>query len=215
FVGLLRTMEDDCGDGLWSKELGDSRYAFMILDAMGHGPAAAIALGEFVHVIEELPLLDLQATIAVVNARYMALPHFVTGETPFVTGLLLVVDESSGTLEAICFGHPGLIFTPTGCHEIPGGAPVGLIEGCDVWPVRRLLLRALGSRILAYTDGVIEQFNARGSMYGMDNLAQNFASTSWLPLTTSLETILHNMDRWRGGAALMDDQGLLGIEFHG
>jgi sigma-B regulation protein RsbU (phosphoserine phosphatase) len=141
-------------------------------------------------------------------ARTRAIPGF----TPFVTGLLMVLDPATSKLEVVCFGHHGVIFTPSGPVSVPGGLPIGILAGIDDWPLAEFDLKSLGTRVLAYTDGIVEQFDAAGEMYGLEKLAGDFSATSSETLARSLSYVLENLDRWRGSALVKDDQTLLGID---
>lgn len=212
FAACQRPVGGECGDGVWARELGHGKAVLMIADAMGHGTAAANALRDFVAILEADPFDDPLLALIRANNQFMARPGHVPGFTPFITGLLMMVDTAGGSLGILCFGHHGVVFTPSGPVEVRGGLPVGLLADYDEWPLVPLDVAALGSRVLAYTDGIVEQFNANGEMYGLDKLARDFSVTSSLPLATSLATVLENLDAWRGTALVKDDQSLLGIE---
>ncbi len=210
----LRPLEPESGDGVWSRDLGDGKAFVVIADAMGHGPQAAAALAEFFALLDGDSMDDAKAALVRTNDRFMARPGQTPGDTMFITGLLMIVDSTHCKLEMLCFGHHGVVFTPSGPIEVPGGVPVGLISDYDAWPVVSMDLEKLGTRVLAYTDGIVEQFDPGGSMYGVEALTRDFSVTSSLPLAKSLSAVLRNVDRWRGNALVKDDQTLLGIDIH-
>jgi hypothetical protein len=212
FAICERPMEAESGDGAWVRKLGEGREAVMIADAMGHGPGAAAALRQFFQYIAADPLTDPRQAIVDANNKYTALPGHEVGATPFITGLLMTVDTNLNTMDIVCFGHHGMIFTPSGPIEVPGGLPVGILEGNTDWSVVSLDLNVLGPRALAYTDGIVEQFNGSGEMYGLDQLARDFSETATMPLAASLSAMLRRVDQFRKGALVKDDQTLLAME---
>jgi len=214
FAAYERPLEEQSGDGIWTRDLGGGRIAFMIADAMGHGPVAAAAVRQFIGIMETDPLTDLRETIIRANRQFMALPENSAGETPFITGLLMIVDHRTSLASVVCFGHQGVIFTPSGPVELPGGLPVGIMADFEDWPVESLDLKVLGARFLAFTDGIVEQFDAEGEMYSTEKLTRDFAATTSLPLIKSIALILAELEKWRGSALVKDDQTLLAVQLN-
>jgi PAS domain S-box-containing protein len=68
-----------------------------------------------------------------------------------------------------------------------------------------------GDRILMYTDGVTEAFNARREMLGVEGLAEIARNTSSLPLASMKSHILDRVAAWRNGPA-EDDISLVLVE---
>ena len=172
YYGMQQSLEAACGDALWMQTLDDGRRVFLIADAMGHGERAAIAIEELLVSLAQTTFDDLQQTIVHVNQYYLRRNPGKPGEVPFVTGLLMLVDLGQAQLEVVSFGHDGLIFTPAGPISIPSGLPIGILNDYEQWPVTMLDFKSLGYRFLAYTDGVVEQFDTGGRVYSLDNLAK-------------------------------------------
>ncbi len=212
FAGFVRALKKESGDAWWVRPLANGRTALLVADAMGSGPAAASAVQCLLEILGGLPLGDLHKAVIAANREYMKRMGGIPGETPFVTGILMLSDVPAARLEAVCFGHHGLIFAPAGLVEINGGLPVGVLEDNDDWPVTTLDLHPLGLRGLAYTDGVVEQFDASGNMYGTENLEHDFRLTSSLPISQSLSALFVSLDEWRKDAIIKDDQTLLGFQ---
>lgn len=212
FSGFLRSLKPESGDAYWTRALEDGRTALLVADAMGSGPAAARATECLLDVLASLPLVDLQQAVTTANREFMNRMGGIPGETPFVTGILMTVDPPTARLDVVCFGHHGLIFTPGGPVEVSGGLPIGVLEDNEEWAPARLELGTLGLRGLAYTDGIVEQFDSSGMMYGTQSLEQNFHLTARLPLSQTLSALVLSLDDWRGDAMIKDDQTLLGFE---
>lgn len=188
--------------------------ALLIADAMGSGVSASGSVSRLLDILEELSIESPLQAVRDANKCYLHRTGGTPGFSPFVTGILMIVDPERMTLEAVCFGHHGVIITPEGLVEIPAGLPVGILEE-ERWPVTTLNLRRTGSRLLAYTDGALEQFNLFGAMYGDHRLIRDFRQTVNRPLDESLAAIFHNLDLWRGDAIVKDDQTLLAFEIEG
>lgn len=69
-----------------------------------------------------------------------------------------------------------------------------------------------GDRLLIYTDGLTERFNAEEEMLGIDGLAEIVRDTSTLPLAQMKEEILSRVSAWSGGPPA-DDVSLVLVEF--
>jgi PAS domain S-box-containing protein len=68
-----------------------------------------------------------------------------------------------------------------------------------------------GDRVMLYTDGFSESFDAQGEMLGVNGLAEIAQEASSLPLTAMKEQILERVTAWREGPAA-DDMSLILVE---
>lgn len=68
-----------------------------------------------------------------------------------------------------------------------------------------------GDRLLLYTDGLIENFDSRGEMLGIEGLAKIVQEAGRLPLTEMKQEILERVAAWRSGPAA-DDVSLVLVE---
>ena len=62
----------------------------------------------------------------------------------------------------------------SGRVSVPTGFPVGMLSEVEPWPELRLDFQRLGRRFLLCSDGVTEQFNAEGEMFGAQRLERCF-----------------------------------------
>ncbi|MGA8871341.1 MAG: SpoIIE family protein phosphatase, partial [Candidatus Acidiferrales bacterium] len=68
-----------------------------------------------------------------------------------------------------------------------------------------------GDRVVLYTDGLTEAFNARHEMLDVDGLQKIVRETSHLPLGEMKQGILDRVAAWRAGPS-RDDMSLVLLE---
>ena len=186
---------------------------------MGHGPDAARLAVKMVLLLEahaegKLPVAE---NVARLN---QALVNLVSGSKAvrrgplFTTGLYLRVDPALQSLTICSFGHVGPIFSESGCIEPKLDLPVGILANEAAGPWTKLVVRFEdhGRRFIIFTDGLTEQFDLAGEMYGEARLEQVFRRDLRLPLQQLVDGIRAGVDAFRGGALIKDDQALLAIE---
>jgi serine phosphatase RsbU (regulator of sigma subunit) len=133
----------------------------------------------------------------------------------FATGLIFRFDHSQQHLVCSNFGHDNPLFSRTGQLCVDGGPPVGLAEEMEPWPDTQIDIKKHGSRFLVFSDGISEQFDIAGKMFGTVRLLQAFRKHIELPLDNMLAKIVEELNRFRRSALVKDDQTLLAIEFVG
>jgi sigma-B regulation protein RsbU (phosphoserine phosphatase) len=78
--------------------------------------------------------------------------------------------------------------------------------------VRLLSVAEHGTRFMVFSDGITEQFNIEGEMFGTARLLQAFRSRLDQPLDEMVRGIVDELVRFRGAALIKDDQTLLALE---
>ena len=68
-----------------------------------------------------------------------------------------------------------------------------------------------GDRIVLYTDGITDVFDARGEMLGVDGVEQFVRETSLLPFGEMKQGVLDRVATWREGPST-DDVSLVLVE---
>jgi serine phosphatase RsbU (regulator of sigma subunit)/anti-sigma regulatory factor (Ser/Thr protein kinase) len=144
------------GDWYDVLRLSSGRLAFVIGDVVGRGVLAAAAMAE-IRIALRAYLLQgqgLSAVISMLNELLISM-----GRHRSATLSLLQLDLETEELEVLTAGHlPPLMVDPAGqamLLEQPHGLPVGVIAG-QRYRVHRYPFRT-GSRLLLYTDGLIER----------------------------------------------------------
>ena len=212
-AGRLRPVDGPSGDLIWERHHADGRRVVVLADVMGHGTLA----GRVADLIRTL-LADLSPAVAPgeavrqLNDELVRRLPAIHDDTMFATGLYLDLDPARGRLRVSNFAHFGLLFSEHGAIDPPGGLPIGMFPADGPWPEVELDYAALGRRVMAYTDGIVEQFDPAGAMFGTAGLLREFLTALPLTLAASLDQILARVDQFRGAALIKDDQSLLAIE---
>ncbi|HEY1379311.1 MAG TPA: SpoIIE family protein phosphatase [Gemmataceae bacterium] len=219
FAWLSRPCEELAGDTLNVVRLDDDHVGLYLLDASGHGVAAAL-LAVRVHQVLT-PVRELSTALVRPGgpvppaevARHLGRLFPLSEDAPqFFTLAYAVLNRRTGRLRYVAAGHPGPVHVPAGgpAGALPeSGPPVGLggeyqEQGMGLRP---------GDRVYLYSDGVTEAA-ADGELYGQDRLVAAAGRARGLPLADSLAAVLADVEAWRGGPA-RDDVSLLAVEYTG
>lgn len=137
-------------------QLPNGRIAFVIGDVVGRGVLAASVMSEIRIALRAYLVQgqDLPTVISLLNELLSSL-----GRARGATLSILELDPEAGELEVLNAGHlPPLLVNPAGeaiLLEQPHGLPVGVSTGQRYDPRRYPF--PTGSRLLLYTDGLIER----------------------------------------------------------
>jgi PAS domain S-box-containing protein len=192
---------------------GDEFLDLVVCDVSGHGVGSALManriysetlhalerragpaiwlrrLHDFVH--DRIALDSFYFTMAA--ARFFRHGHRVTfaaaGHPPAIlvsNGVLRLLDSQSGIL---------------GClSEVAPSESVDEIE------------LAHGDRLILYTDGLVEVFNSRGNMLGVEGLEEFVLQSARRPIPEFRQAILDGVMAWRRGPLADDDVSLVIVE---
>lgn len=205
------------GDFFEVLALGDDRYGIFICDVMGHGVRAALIVSM------------LRGLLATQNVKSRNSAEFLTAMnsgltsilkranvTMFATAFYGIIDLEELTLEFSCAGHPGPVISGEGrnvqlCTERGEKGPaLGLIANAT-YPVREIDLDGI-SRLLLFTDGVLEAENEAGEQFLENRLLGIAGKVAAKPLDAWLDDILNTVLDFSEGHHFDDDVCLLGIE---
>jgi len=211
----LVPLEEIGGDLLWHFQRPDGSTDIVFADAMGHGRDAA----RFAVRITEL-LDDLAPASGRVSAKVSSLNRALLqqrsgalrADPGFATGLYLRLHPHESRVDVCSFAHEGPIFSNSGRVSVPTGFPVGMVTEIEPWPELSLDLQQLGPRFLLCSDGMTEQFNPEGEMFGAQRIEQFFLRGRELPLSGLVPALLARIDGFRGSALVKDDCSLLAVE---
>lgn len=189
-----------------------SRFGFLIADASGHGPSAAVVVSMLHTVLRnmaELPSPD--RLLEELNRRLFARR---IGNS-FVTALAGVYDADAGTLEFAGAGHPPpLVHGSGGVRELEldGGPPLGILDVIGSSVTTRKF--ASGERVLLYTDGISEAMSATNELFGVSRVVRAVEAAPRPPAEP--ESVLRTLDAairaHIGAAKPSDDQTALLLE---
>jgi sigma-B regulation protein RsbU (phosphoserine phosphatase) len=186
-------------------ELPDNRIGLVMADVSGKGVPAAFFMA-----------------VSRTNLRELAEHHDEPGrclaqtndvlctQNPmelFVTVFYGIFDPVSGQLQYANAGHtPPLIRRSDGSVDWlkgAGGLMLGVMPGAKY--VTHTLNLEAGDRLVLYTDGVTEAFNATAEAYGEQRLVAELKACGGGPAAAVVESICRSVSQFAGGAAQSDD----------
>jgi sigma-B regulation protein RsbU (phosphoserine phosphatase) len=135
----------------------------------------------------------------------------------FVTLALGVLDLDTGRVEIVSAGHEPPVLVPPGAdagfREIPGGPALGLNPGAEY--TRAEIAMAPGDRLVLYTDGVTEAFDAGDEAFGTDRLRESLSRHRARDPGQLTEAVLGDLAGFVADAPPSDDITLFTLCFHG
>jgi serine phosphatase RsbU (regulator of sigma subunit) len=186
-----------------------------IIDAMGHGTRASVmstvALGAY---------RNARRSGVRLAEKYAAMDQALSeqfGTDSFATAQMAHLDLVTGELQLVNAGHPPPLLLRDGhvVREIvvPPTLPVGFGGGEPVVHVESL---QPGDRVLFYTDGVVEERDEQGEVFGLERLVDHLtrALSDERTLPETLRVLSAALLRARGGTT-SDDATLLVVEWPG
>ena len=190
--------------------LPDARIGFLLGDASGHGPQAAVLMA-MIRV-----LLHTSGDALTPPDRVLArLSHQLARTVPcgrFATAYLGVLDPASGRIDFSLAGHPPPLLlrgADGALEELPmlGGPPLGLFPE-QVFVAGSVEMRP-GDTLVAYTDGVTEGMNPARTLFGEERLRETLRGGETLPLAELWRRLVARLEAHAAGAAPADDVTLL------
>jgi serine phosphatase RsbU (regulator of sigma subunit) len=161
----------DVGGDVFDYALNGDLLSFALFDTCGHGITASTLAALTVNAYRNARRsgLDLIDTAAAIDT-WLRQRH----PNKFATAILAELDHTTGILRTVNAGHPGAQVLREGkaVKELPGptALPLGLHHMSGRRPgVHEEALQS-GDRVLAYTDGVTDAFNAAGERFGLGRL---------------------------------------------
>jgi len=141
----------------------DAKYTiFIISDVSGHGFASALVSMQF-RTLARTALIDSKKSLSkIVETINNVFSNENESRSMFITALFLRYCHQTQTMEFVNAGH----HEPIGLKNITytAGIPLG-IQAHMPFPVTSAPFKANQS-LLLYTDGIIEEENEKGEMYG-------------------------------------------------
>lgn len=193
------------GDLLLAATRPDGCRHFLLGDFTGHGLAGSLGALPVAHIFQGMTRkgFGIDAIAAEINGKLQAqLPGSL-----FLAACLVEMDDRRGLLRVWNGGIPGAyLLAPGGgllhCFE-SRHVPLGILEArdfdtdCERWPIEP------GQRLFLATDGVIEQQDPAGEMYG----EQRLVALLQRPLSAAAlaDALREDLEAFSRGAAQTDD----------
>lgn len=225
FAWRYRPSAELGGDGLNVFRIDDRFVAMYVLDVSGHGvPSALLA------VTVSRALLPVADRSCLVTTPAGGVGYVVTRPADVVSRLnrlypmdrrgrlyfsilygLLDVEACSFTY--VSAGNPGPVLMHEGgravVHDVPA-VPVGLFPDSE-YDDTVLDLRP-GARLYLHSDGLTEERNDQGVVFGRERIMAIVESARDEALETSIDRLIDATVSWKGDANLRDDVSVLAVD---
>ena len=190
-------------------ELPDGTIGLVMADVSGKGVPAA-----FFMAVARTILRDLAAHHSDPGACLARANEVLCEQNPmslFVTVFYCILDPASGAVRYANGGHnPPYLRRADGSIEAldgAGGLVLGAMPGMG-YPEHAARLLA-GDRLVLYTDGVTEAFNAAEEAYGAERLLADIRAHGGGTAPALVERICHSVASFAGAAPQSDDITLI------
>jgi PAS domain S-box-containing protein len=192
---------------------GDDYLSVMVCDVSGHGIGSALVANRIY--TETMSQIE-RGTALGPMLRHLNrfVMHNIGGTVFYFTLAVARLNRSGRLLEFAGAGHPPAMIVQPG--ETPRllesrSAVLGLLaDAVDSEAAVEVPLDA-GDRVVIYTDGFTESFNAQSDMLGVEGFSDIVRETSTLPLAQMKQEIVDRVAAWRHGPAA-DDMSLVVVE---
>ncbi len=201
----------------------DPQHTIVLVgDASGHGMKACMSImtmHTLISMIRSEGFEDVSGFVAKVNRR-LCEQSFIQSGGGFITVLYGVLYNEEHKFVWTSAGHPIPLLmnrecgdaTPVGPHEA-GGLPLGLYEEAEY--ETNVTELPPGSRLLIYTDGVIEAFGDRDGQhieFGIDGTCRTMATHRQATVETTMQAIFDESQTITNGAGRHDDTSVVLID---
>jgi serine phosphatase RsbU (regulator of sigma subunit) len=200
----------------------DDRFVVLVGDASGHGMKACmsvVAMHTLVRMLSGDHALQTAKFVQAVN-HSICPQEVVTADGGFITMAYCVLDADVNALRWSSAGHPPPLVHNRDTDEVyeaaapdAGGLPLGLVDDADYEEYR--LEIPPNSRVLIYTDGLIDAFpegEGEHRNFGVDGMARALRSTRHLPIEQALQALFDDSHAFTGGVGRHDDTSVVLLE---
>lgn len=201
------------GDFYDAAEVRPGVVRFFLADATGHGiQAALIAMA--------------------IKSEYESLKYLIHSPAQLLSRLLESFCEKFQSIKMLftCFivdiyvtesrivyggaGHPSQVLIQKTSGTMERLERTGIMIGVQrdaVYEQQEIPFRS-GDRLFLFSDGIFEQLNQNGDLYGLPRMMEVFERTRGLALEKVLDAQLTGLDEYLNGETRSDDVTLIGIE---
>jgi PAS domain S-box-containing protein len=192
---------------------GDDFLTLLVCDVSGHGIGSALVANRIY--AETISQIEGGAALSPMLQHLNRFMMHSLGESVMYFTLAAARIRCDGRqMEFSAAGHPPAMVLREG-HEPRLLESASSILGCFDDAVSQDSTMTIpllaGDRVMLYTDGFTDNFNAKREMLGVNGLKEIARQTSALPLSAMKHQILDRVAAWRNGAAV-DDMSLILVE---
>lgn len=191
----------------------DRRWAFLIGDVSGHGPAAAVVMAMVHAIMHAYPSRPSGPGEVLRHANQHLCAKRI--ENCFVTAFLAFYDPVTRELTYARAGHdPPIVKRFPHCGpptrlDAVGEAPLGVLPDID-YAEAKLVLEP-GQTLILYTDGITEAGRGAGGMLGIDGIEESLIHCSG-EADCAIEHITRAILSRQGEQRPADDQTIVAIQ---
>ncbi len=191
----------------------DSSLRILLADATGHGIQAALITMLIKGIYDKLKQeqLSVDALLARVGEEFY---HYYSLNA-FFSAIVIDFDWVNNKITYSSAGHPEQIFFHKG--EIrylkSTGKMIGLVKNVK-YRVESLDFDP-GDKVLLYTDGLTEEFDAKDQMFGDHDFLRILEENKVGSVRKLTENLLTGLDQFMNGKKLDDDLCILSVEYSG
>jgi PAS domain S-box-containing protein len=187
--------------------------SLMICDVSGHGIGSALVANRiYTEMMTQLRAGSALDTMLAQLNRFVM--HNIGSSVFFFTVAAARIDRPGRRMIFAGAGHPPGMIAHNGAEprllESRSMVLGALPEAVDAEATLDVDLES-GDRVVLYTDGITDVFNARGEMLGVEGVQKIVRETSRLPFNEMKKGILDSVAEWREGPPT-DDVSLVLVE---
>jgi len=198
------------GDFALVSSLDHEHLSLLVCDVSGHGIGSALVANRIysettAHLRSAMPLVDM----------FGELNHFLiedlAGSGMFVTAAAARIDVRGRRMVFAGAGHPPALLARRGQNPVmldSRSMVLGVLPDAAGADASQEVPLEPDDRIVMYTDGITEVFNAQGEMLGINGVREIVRNAVALPAERMKERILEDVAAWRSGPAT-DDVSLI------
>ncbi len=180
---------------------------FVIADVSGHGIASSLVAMQFRTLIHAELRWATDSLSDRVNTINTILSEDSHTSSMFITALILRFNHKTHILESVNAGHHNPIGSTIIDHQ--SGIPLGIMS--DVFYQTSKTELKKGDTLLLFTDGILEELNAKGEMYE-EGFYQSYETVKSLDSKSQIEVLLK--DFYQFIETQHDDVTLLAIKIN-
>jgi len=191
----------------------DEHLSIMVCDVSGHGIGSALVANRiYTETMAQIRSgVGLTHMLQHLNKFVM---HNIGSSVFYFTLAVARLNRAAGHLEFAGAGHPPAMIVQPG--EQPRllesqSAVLGLLRDAVGEEATVEVPLHAGDRVVIYTDGFTESFDAKRNMLGVEGLSDIVRDTAKLPLAEMRQEIVERVAAWRSGPA-EDDMSLVVVE---
>jgi serine phosphatase RsbU (regulator of sigma subunit) len=199
-----------------AKEIGGDYYDFLekgddlavvIGDVSGKGVSAGILVAIIQTYLQNKYKEEGNLKKLIVNLNDYLYNKISTGM--FVTLLFFEWDSKEKKLHYVSCGHEHILHYHAKSKTVEcirsGGLALMMDSDIEPYITDKELAVEKGDAVILYTDGVIETFNARKEIFGLDRLVKFFGNCSDINKHTIEKLLPQTLSEWRGGDSNQTD----------